>query len=209
MRFIGVPKLVRRMLPSAIWRLPIDGKVLHITFDDGPTTRTHEILQVLEEYNAKATFFCVGQNAERHPELVEQILQSGHSIGNHSYSHLKGWKTKTKVYLEDVEKANALLKTRLFRPPYGKMTWKQYRALKKDYSVIMWTHLSYDFDAALPEEKFYQRLFSKFQSGDIVVLHDNLKYFDKSLKMLREILEWTRKEGVECLAVGGRLAAGC
>jgi peptidoglycan/xylan/chitin deacetylase (PgdA/CDA1 family) len=201
MRFIGVPKLVRRMLPSAIWRIPNKDKVLYLTFDDGPTTRTHEILRLLEEYNAHATFFCVGQNAEKHPELVAQIRQSKHSIGNHSHSHLKGWKTKANVYLEDVEKANALLKTTLFRPPYGKMTWKQYRALKQDYHIIMWTHLSYDFDAEMPEEKFYKRLFSQYQSGDIVVLHDNLKYFDKSLKMLKEILEWTKKQGVECLAV--------
>lgn len=199
--------MVRRMLPSAVWRIPNDDKVLHLTFDDGPSPRTHEILSVLEDYNAKATFFCVGQNAEKHPELVDLIRQSGHSIGNHSYSHLKGLKTRTKDYLEDVEKANALLKTTLFRPPYGKMTWKQYRALKQDYRIIMWTHLSYDFDAAMTEEIFYQRLFSKFQSGDILVLHDNLKYFDKSLKMLKEILEWTKKEGVECLAVSGWLLA--
>lgn len=203
MRFIGVPKIVRRMFSSAVWHIPSAGNVIYLTFDDGPSDRTIEILALLEKYQAKATFFCVGSNAEQYSNLVEQIRQSGHSIGNHSYSHLKGWKTKTTVYLDDVEKANALLKTTLFRPPYGKMTWKQYRALKKNYRIIMWTHLSYDFDAALPEEKFYQRFFAQFQSGDIVVLHDNLKYFDKSLKMLKDILEWTRKEGVECLAIGG------
>jgi len=203
MRFIGVPKLVRRMLPSAVWRIPAQEKVIYLTFDDGPTARTHEILSLLDEYQAKATFFCVGANAEKHPDLIELLRKAGHSIGNHSYSHIKGLKTRTKNYLEDVEKANALLKTPLFRPPYGKMTWTQYQALKQKYRVVMWTHLSYDFDASMPEEKFYKRLFKQFQSGDIVVLHDNLKYFDKSLKMLKEILEWTKKEGVKCLAVAG------
>jgi len=201
MRFIGVPKLVRRMFPSAVWRIPSDDKVLYLTFDDGPTERTAELLDLLKDYNAKATFFCVGANAEKRPELVRLMLDSGHSIGNHSYSHLKGWQSSTIEYVADVKRAKGFVPSQLFRPPYGKMTWKQYKALKSDYHVVMWTHLSYDFDDAMPEDLFYKRLFKSYQSGDIVVLHDNLKYFDKSKRMLEAILLWTKNEGIRCEAI--------
>lgn len=201
MRFIGMPKLVRRLFPSAIWHIPTADNVLYLTFDDGPTERTPEILELLQEYDAKATFFCVGANVEKHPELALKIIHSGHTIGNHSFSHLKGWKTNTLKYISDVEKASEILPSNLFRPPYGKMRWKQYRALKEKYNIVMWSHLSYDFDAKMPEEEFYKRLFEYFKSGDIVVLHDNLKYFDKSKRMLEAILIWAQKEGVACHAI--------
>lgn len=201
MRFIGVPKLIRRLFPSALWRIPTVGKVLYLTFDDGPTERTSELLDLLKEYDAKGTFFCVGANAEKRPEQMQLMLDSGHSIGNHSYSHLKGWQSSTKTYVADVKRANAFVQSKLFRPPYGKMTWKQYKALKSDYHVVMWTHLSYDFDAEMPDELFYSRLFKTYQSGDIVVLHDNLKYFDKSKRMLEAILLWTENEGIRCEAI--------
>jgi peptidoglycan/xylan/chitin deacetylase (PgdA/CDA1 family) len=201
MRFIGVPKIVKGLLPSAIWRIPTQEKTIYLTFDDGPTERTHEILHLLKRYQAKATFFCVGANAKKHPDLITEILDAGHTIGNHSWSHLKGWRTKTDAYLADIERANGVLQSELFRPPYGKMTWKQYRLIKAQYKIIMWSHLSYDFDISMPEEVFYDRLFTKYQAGDIVVLHDNLKYFDRSINMLKSILEWTEKEGICCLAI--------
>lgn len=201
MRFIGVPSVVRRMFSSAIWRIPADENTLYLTFDDGPTKRTTELLDLLDKYAAKASFFCVGANVEKSPELIEQMLNAGHTVGNHSYSHLKGWKTKTEDYIQDVEKAGQILRTQLFRPPYGKMTWKQYQALKEKYNIVMWTHLSYDFDSNMPEEEFYARLFAKFKTGDIVVLHDNLKYFDKSKRMLEAILIWAKNEEIRCEAI--------
>ncbi len=206
MRFISVPNLVRRMFPSAIWRIPNSEKTIYLTFDDGPTERTPEILDLLDCYDAKATFFCVGANAQKLADLVQRITSAGHSIGNHSYSHLKGWQTKTKLYVEDVLHASQFLPTKLFRPPYGKMTWKQYHALKTKYQVVMWTHLSYDFDSKMSAEIFYERLFKEFKSGDIVVLHDNLKYFDKSKGMLETILNWTKEEGIKCEAIALKTA---
>ena len=201
MRFIRSPKLARKVFPSALWRMKSDGKVLYLSFDDGPTERTHEILELLKMFHAKSTFFCVGQNVQNNQTLFNQIKAAGHQVGNHSFSHFKGWKVSTKQYLEDVEKAQLLIQSDLFRPPYGKMTLGQYRALRKKYRVVMWSHISYDFDPEMSIDQFLERLKKDFKGGEIVVLHDNLKYFERSIEMLRQILAWTKEQGITCLAI--------
>ncbi len=201
MRFIRSPKLARKVFPSALWSVKSKGKVLYLSFDDGPTSRTREILELLETHQAKATFFCVGQNVQNHQTLFNEIKASGHHVGNHSFSHCKGWKVSTRQYLDDVDKAQQLIQSDLFRPPYGKMTLGQYRALRKKYLVVMWSHISYDFDPEMSVDQFLERLKKDFKGGEIVVLHDNLKYFDRSMEMLRQILAWTKEQSIVCLAI--------
>ncbi len=201
MRFIRSPKWVRLFFYSALWKEKQDAKTLFLTFDDGPTPRTKEILNLLEAYRAKATFFCVGANVEKYAAEFQEIIDAGHDVGNHSFSHPHGWKVSKKHYLDDVEKAQKLVKSRLFRPPYGKMTWLQYRSLRKKYRIVMWSHLSYDFDPSMNLEDFLHQLQRDFKGGEIVVLHDNLKYFDRSMEALKAILSWSREQGVVCSAL--------
>lgn len=192
---------MRWMLHSAIWRIPSHDRVLYLTFDDGPTKRCAEILDLLDAYDAKATFFCVGENVKKNPELFEELLMRGHAVGQHTFSHLNGWKVSLSVYLKDIEQAQEWIPSKLFRPPYGKMTSQQYRNLKSKFKIVMWTHLSYDFDLEFNEIKFFKRFYTKFKSGDIVVLHDNLKCFDKSKSMLEVFLRWAKENNIQCRAI--------
>jgi len=201
MRLVRSPRLVRNIFSSALWKIEQRDPVLYLSFDDGPSPRTHEILTLLKNYDALATFFCVGQNVERYPNCLEDIRKAGHRIGNHTHTHRKGWKVSKKTYLDDVERAQKSIKSDLFRPPYGKMTLGQYRALKKKYRVVMWSHLSYDFDPEMPVDHFLVKLQSDFKGGEIVVLHDNIKYFDRSFEMLQKILAWSKVEGIKCAAI--------
>ena len=144
--YIKPPKFVRRIFPSLVWEMPPSEEV-YLTFDDGPTPGVTEmILEQLAKYGAKATFFCLGKNAEMHPELFQRIVAEGHRIGNHTYSHQKGWRMSLEGYLEDVEFANNLLHTDLFRPPYGQITPTQARRLSEHYNLIMWDVLSQDYN---------------------------------------------------------------
>lgn len=201
MRLMRSPRIVRQFFPSVLWCIGKKQSILYLTFDDGPSERTQELLEILEKFNAKATFFCVGQNVERLPEDYQAILSQGHEVGNHSFSHKKGWRTSKKAYLDDVQKAKKVIDSKLFRPPYGKMTLSQYRTLIKEFRVVMWTHLSYDFDNSIPADSFVERLKRDFQGGEIVVLHDNIKYFDRSKYMLIEILKWAKKREIRCEAI--------
>lgn len=189
--------LLRSLYPSAIWRIQPrtgfspeggDGRGgrIFLTFDDGPIPEvTPWVLETLKKYNAKATFFCIGNNIEKHPEIFKQIISEGHSIGNHTYNHVNGWKTRTKEYLENVERCktsmgnfhlpSSLLHLPLFRPPYGRMKLSQYSYLTSQYSVIMWDVLSGDYDQTISEEKCLKNVLSKTREGSIVVFHDSLK----------------------------------
>jgi len=178
--------LMRKTYSSAIWRIPTKEKKIFLTFDDGPIPEiTPWVLSVLKEYNAKATFFCVGANIEKHPNVFRQIISEGHSIGNHTFNHLSGWNTKTKEYLENVnlwrsafekEIHNPTFTTpKFFRPPYGKIKRSQLSRLNKYYSVVMWDVLSGDFDKKTSEEKCLQNVLLKTRQGSIVVFHDNIK----------------------------------
>lgn len=197
MYFAKTPKALTYIYPNCIWKVtPVDQKTVYLTFDDGPCKGvTNKTLQILAQHNAKATFFCVGEQASKNLQLLEQIQNEGHRIGNHTHNHLKGWNTQDSIYLENVEKANQLLNTNLFRPPYGKATRKQLKELQKNYQIIMWDILSGDFDHKLSTDKMVSNVLNNLSDGSIIVMHDSQKHGDKMLLALPKIIEGIVKKG--------------
>lgn len=198
------PWLLTRFLNRYTWRIPesSDRKTVYLTFDDGPVPQhTGFVLDVLKEYGAQATFFCIGENAARHPELIERILASGHSLGNHTYHHLNGWKTPLLNYLADIEKAAEVIPSNLFRPPYGRINMKQGRCLLEKYRVIMWDVLSYDFETSETPERCYKNVINYTRPGSIVVFHDSAKAAPNLEKTLPAYLDFLKNEGYECRAL--------
>jgi peptidoglycan/xylan/chitin deacetylase (PgdA/CDA1 family) len=190
MRFIGIPLISKLFYPSIIKSFPLEKGKLFFSFDDGPNPDvTPQILEILEQHNAKATFFCLGQNAEKHPELLNKIIAKGHSIGNHSYSHLNGFRTPNDIYIHDVEKAEQLIPSNLFRPPYGKITPRQYHFLKKKYKIILWDVLAYDFDQTLSANQCVDIVLNHVKNGSIVVFHDSNKAKNNILAALPKLLD--------------------
>ena len=189
--------ILRSVLPSSLlWKVDTAERKVFITFDDGPTPQlTTEILAILESYHARATFFCVGDNVVRYPDIFRQIIQSGHSVGNHSHHHLKGWYTSCSQYLEDVSQASKFLDSKLYRPPYGLITLRQVRELSKQFQVVMWSVLTRDFDPSVSREKCLEIAIRGTEPGAIIVFHDNLKASEKVLYALPRMLEYLREEG--------------
>jgi peptidoglycan/xylan/chitin deacetylase (PgdA/CDA1 family) len=189
--------LISRFLPSSLlWKVDTADKVVYLTFDDGPIPGlTPEILGILKQYGAKATFFCVGENVVRHPGIFRQILDAGHAVGNHSNHHIKGWKTCYKDYLADVADASKYVDSKLYRPPYGLVTPRQARALSKDYRVVMWSVLTRDFDPKVSREECLEIAVKGVRPGAIFVFHDNLKASEKVLYALPRLLEYLKNEG--------------
>lgn len=174
----------RRLLPSLTWRRKVQEKVVYLTFDDGPHPRiTRWVMQELAKYNAKATFFVVGENVERYPDVVDELLAAGHSIGNHTYHHVKGWKMSSDAYLQEIEKCNAVIpEKRLFRPPFGQINFKSIKHLN-EYEVIMWDVLTKDFMPKTDVVKQAKKNKKQTVNGSIVVFHDSEKA-EKNMKMM-------------------------
>ncbi|MBQ9602978.1 MAG: polysaccharide deacetylase family protein [Paludibacteraceae bacterium] len=172
-----------------------DKRAVYLTFDDGPIPEvTPRVLAILAKYKVKATFFMVGENIDKHPEVYEQVVQAGHSIGNHSYNHLKGWRTSFKTYMENVNKWPK--KTTLFRPPYGKATLRQRIALHKmGYTLIYWDILTRDYDASVTPEQMLRLIQRDTRPGSIINFHDSLKSNERMLTVLPQAIEWLQKEG--------------
>ena len=168
---------------------------MYLTFDDGPIPEvTPRVLAILAKYKVKATFFMVGENIDKHPEVYEQVVQAGHSIGNHSYNHLKGWRTSFKTYMENVNKWPK--KTTLFCPPYGKATLRQRIALHKMGStLIYWDILTRDYDASVTPEQMLRLIQRDTRPGSIINFHDSLKSNERMLTVLPQAIEWLQKEG--------------
>lgn len=199
------------MFPNYIWDIPSPNKTIYLTFDDGPTPEiTNWVLKTLNEYNAKATFFCIGKNIENHPNIFKNIITEGHSVGNHTQNHLKGWKTKTEAYLENIEDCQKQLSkfqvenvqtnhtkptaAKLFRPPYGKIKPKQGKQLiALGYKIIMWDVLSFDWDKNVSEETCFNNVISKAKSGSIVVFHDSVKASKNMMYALPKVLDYFNK----------------
>jgi peptidoglycan/xylan/chitin deacetylase (PgdA/CDA1 family) len=187
--FVKTPKILHALYKDAVWFLPNAHNKIYLTFDDGPVLGiTDKCLDLLSEYNIPATFFCVGENAQKHPKLVNRITTMGHAIGNHSHSHLKGWKTSDEEYIENVKQCDRFVPANLFRPPYGKAKRSQLKLLKHDYKIIMWDVLSGDFDPRVTVAKGVDNVLSKTESGSIIVMHDNEKCGEKMLEILKEII---------------------
>ena len=172
------------------------GKVVYITFDDGPTPDvTEQILEVLDKYSVKASFFCCGQNADANPELLKKIADEGHTIGYHSYSHKDILKTKPSEWIADVERKSALSDVKLFRPPYGRILFRHYRSLKSRYKFVFWDVMSYDYDVTRSPESIMSLLEKSVRDGSVVVFHDKEKCKGNTLAVLPQFIELMKSKG--------------
>jgi peptidoglycan/xylan/chitin deacetylase (PgdA/CDA1 family) len=195
------PWLLKKFYPQLIWNKSSESHCIYLTFDDGPIPIvTPFVLNILKQYNAKATFFCIGDNVSKHPDIFKQIINDGHSIGNHTYNHLKGWKTADNTYLDNFLIADELLHTNLFRPPYGRIKRSQIKLLnqaKPGLNIIMWDVLSGDFDINLKPEACLQNVLKHTENGSIIVFHDSLKAYERLEYVLPRAMEEWRKAGYE------------
>jgi len=206
---IKSPWVLRKTFPGYTWKVETDQPVLYLTFDDGPHPEiTGFVLDELKRYNAKATFFCIGNNVALYPETYKRILMEGHRVGNHTYSHLNGWKTNDKKYLDDVLKAREHINSDLFRPPYGKITGFQARLLSRIktsdhglFRIVMWDVLSADFDINLTAEKCYTNVVKNVSNGSIIVFHDSEKAFPRLKNCLPEVLKTLVGKGYRLEAI--------
>ena len=201
---MNLKSIFQRLYPYGIFRT---GQAVYLTFDDGPIPEvTPAVLDILAKYGVKATFFMVGENIEKHPEVYEQVVKAGHSIGNHTYNHLKGWKYSTKEYLANVEKSpitnHQSSITNLFRPPYGKATLCQRRALTRlGYRIIFWDILTRDYEASRTPEQMLAQIQKETRPGSIINFHDSLKSNERMLTVLPQAIEWLQEQGYELAAL--------
>lgn len=201
---IFIPSWLQRCLPAYQWRGPKgEQPTLYLTFDDGPIPEvTPWVLDQLATYDAKATFFCVGANVQRHPHLYARLLAEGHQTGNHTQHHLDGWRHKTTDYLADVYHTAEYVSSPLFRPPYGRLRWGQAKALRRaGFQIVLWEVLAGDFDSQLRAEDCWHRLKGCLKDGSIVVLHDSLKAWDRLEGVLPLLLEYYQGLGYQFKAL--------
>jgi peptidoglycan-N-acetylglucosamine deacetylase len=218
------PKTVKNLLRNFIWEVPNCNNTIYLTFDDGPIPEVTEwVLDILKEEEIKATFFCIGDNIQKHPTIYQRILNEGHKTGNHTFNHLNGWETKTKNYIENfklceneikkfqilnskiqnlkIRKSDSQLPTpisQLFRPPYGKMTLSQSKKIQKlGYKIIMWDVLSYDFKPTITAEKCKENVLKNTTAGSIIVFHDSIKAEKTLRKILPEVIQELKNKGFQ------------
>jgi len=212
MYLIKSPLLLKWYYPSLLWNKSRTEKVIYLTFDDGPIPNvTDFVLKTLKAFNAKATFFCIGDNIVKHPNVYANVVNDGHAIGNHTFNHLKGWKTDDETYIGNTLKCQALTQSDLFRPPYGRIKKSQIRSLQSlvlspqsdsrlktqdsRLNIVMWDVLSGDFDIKLSPEKCYQNVIKHAENGSIIVFHDSLKAFDRLSYALPRVLKYFADKG--------------
>ena len=196
MRIFRTPSLLRALYPNLVWKINTDEKIIFLTFDDGPLPEITEfVLSTLKEFEAKATFFCIGNNISTYPNVFSEILSNGHRVGNHTYNHLKGWTSSSTHYIEDVEKCQQVIgETNFFRPPYGRITRNQIKLLG-NYSIVMWDVLTYDYAKLNSREKTLGSVIRATRPGSIVVFHDSIKAEDNLRFMLPKFLTHFSKQG--------------
>ncbi len=187
-----------------MWRGPkSDVKTVYLTFDDGPIPEvTPFVLDILKVYNAKATFFCVGENVDRHPEIYQRILEEGHKVGNHTHRHLSGYKTSNQEYFNDISRAEESINSGLFRPPYGKIKKSQRKFLTPKYQIVMWDILSGDFDPRMDPDKCKKAVLKNVRDRSIVVFHDSKKAFSNLKDCLEDIIREIRSRGFQLSSLG-------
>lgn len=194
--FINLPLILKRLFKDLTWDKKTKEKVIYLTFDDGPNPEiTPKVLKILDAYNSKATFFCVGENVLNFPETYNLVIGDGHGVGNHSYNHISGWKTSNIEYFSNIEKARKLIDSKLFRPPYGRITPSQIKYLKKKYSIIMWSVLTYDFDKKVTKEQCLKNSIINTKPGSVVVFHDSFKSANNMLFALPFFLKHFIEDG--------------
>lgn len=199
--FIERPPLLYRLLfPEGIWRVKghHKAKVVYLTFDDGPIPEeTLWVLDTLDAYGVKATFFMVGDNVRRHPELFEEIKRRGHSYGNHTMHHLQGMKVTSNTYMNDIAEADRLIDSPLFRPPHGIIRWKQARNIKERYNLVMYDLVTRDYSRKLTPEQVLGNVMRFARNGSIIVFHDSVKSSRNLRYALPRAIEWLQQQGYE------------
>lgn len=194
--FVKTPKIVQQFFPSIIWKKKTTNKKIWLTFDDGPDKEiTVFLLNLLKKLKIHATFFLIGEQVVKYPELTKKIIEDGHVIGNHSYSHLNGLLTSNKTYYNDIDRAQKIVNSNIFRPPYGKISPIQLRTLKKKFKIIMWDVLSWDFKKNISSEKIYNNVINNTKKGSIIVFHNNIKSYQTIKRNLEKILVKLKEEG--------------
>lgn len=196
-----IPIWLKWLFPQLIWdKIDIKKKkVVYLTFDDGPTPEiTNWVIEQLNNHQFNATFFCVGDNAKKYPEIISLIKSNNNAIGNHTMNHLKGWNHTTEDYINNVQLCNSVIKSNLFRPPYGRITRKQIKALMPEYKIVMWSLLSCDFLKNLNTKKALKGLIKNTKNGSIIVFHDSQKCNDNLKIILPEYLNFLTQNGYHC-----------
>lgn len=189
-------KFLRWLYPGALWRMDPTERAVYLTFDDGPIPEvTPWVLEVLEHYDVRATFFMVGDNVRKHPREFEMVRERGHRLGNHSFNHIGGFRHGVSSYVRNVDKANAYLHTDLYRPPHGWMKWQQYRAIRERYRVVMWDLVTRDYSTRLNGRDVLLNVRRFARPGSIITFHDSLKSQDKLLYALPRAIAWLQSQG--------------
>ena len=203
MYIINPPPVIKLLTRKWLtWDMPAEGQKIYLTFDDGPVPEvTPEVLSILARYNAKATFFCVGDNVQKYPELFATVKAAGHTVGNHTFNHLKAWNTTASDYLRNVDKCWQLLDSRLFRPPHGQLTPWLVHELSQHFKIILWTVLTGDFDNRLSPEKCVVNSLRNTKPGSIIVFHDSVKASKNMLFALPIFLEHFTARGAKFVAI--------
>jgi len=193
---VQFPDMLRPFMGKLLWRKSSSEKVIYLTFDDGPVPEvTPLVLDLLDEYNLKATFFCVGENVEKYPGIYNEVLKRGHRTGNHTYNHLKGVSVSTDEYVANVEKAALSIESNLFRPPYGRLKSKQRKALKAGYEIVMWDVITHDYNSNLSPITIMQNIKRYSRNGSLVVFHDSVKAERNMLTVLPLAIEYWNSKG--------------
>ncbi len=202
MYLVKTPKLVQTVFDSFLWQIESETPTVYLTFDDGPIPRlTPWVLDLLDTYDAKATFFCVGDNVRKHPVIYQDIIKRGHSVGNHTFNHLDGWKTDHYTYVKNVLKCKQYIDTNLFRPPYGKVKPKQSAYIQKLFNIVMWDVLSGDFDTKINPQQCLENVLNNIQQNSIVVFHDNIKAETNLKYTLPLTLDFIKNKGWKASAI--------
>jgi peptidoglycan/xylan/chitin deacetylase (PgdA/CDA1 family) len=206
--WVKTNRFIKTIFPNYIWEIPNKEKKVYLTFDDGPIPEITEwTLAQLKKHNAKATFFCIGENIQKHPEVFQKIISENHAIGNHTFNHLKGWETSFEEYIKNTKKCSETMvnfklqtpNSKLFRPPYGKIKPSQAKALRKlGYKIIMWDIISMDFDQTISPEKCLDNVLKNIESGSIIVFHDSVKAWKNMEYVLPKTLKFLNEKGFVC-----------
>ena len=192
------PSFLRKLYPQALWRKETDKKTIYLTFDDGPIPEiTPWVLDVLKGFDIKATFFFVGDNARKYPEIFNRVVSEGHSVGNHTFNHIPGSQWDYETFIDNVDQADAYIGSRLFRPPHGHLTHGQYKRLKERYQIVMWDVITRDYNVTLHPEKVLNIVKKYARNGSLIVFHDSLKA-EKNMKYaMPRAVEWLLEQGYE------------